>query len=91
MVPTPTELPGPREPELYWRAMDVEQTIADIERLERLFAAPDTRPLSASDISAANRRHDATLAHSPWFRLWQDYGLCCRPTPPMLRLPDMES
>lgn len=71
--------------------MDIEQTIAEIERLERLFAAPDTRPLSASDISAANRRHDAILAHSPWFRLWQDYGLCCRPAPPMLRLPDMES
>jgi hypothetical protein len=25
-----------------------------------------------SDISAANRRHDEMLAHSPWFRLWQN-------------------
>jgi hypothetical protein len=44
------------------------ETIAEIERLERIFAAPDTRPLSPSDISAANRRHDEMLAHSPWFR-----------------------
>jgi hypothetical protein len=58
--------------------MDAEQTIADIERLERIFAAPDTRPLSASDFAAANRRHDEMLAHSPWFRIWQDYGVCCR-------------
>ena len=71
--------------------MDIEQTIADIERLERMLAVPDTRPLSASDLAAANRRHDAMLARSPWFRLWQEYGLCCRPAPPMLRLPDLES
>lgn len=49
--------------------MDAEQTIADIERLERIFAARDTRPLSPSDFAAANRRRDDTLAHSPWFRL----------------------
>jgi hypothetical protein len=59
--------------------MDAERTIADIEWLERMFAVPDNRPLSDSDISAANRRHDETLAHSPWFRLWQQYGVCCRP------------
>jgi hypothetical protein len=34
--------------------MDTEQTIAEIEWLERIFAAPDMRPLSASDLSAAN-------------------------------------
>jgi len=50
--------------------MDAEQTIADIERLERIFAAPDTRPLAPSDLAAANRRHDEMLAHSPWLRLW---------------------
>ena len=58
--------------------MDVEQIISEIERLERMFAVPDTRPLSPSDLSAANRRHDEMLAHSPWFRLWQHYGVCCR-------------
>ncbi|MGD0180564.1 MAG: hypothetical protein ABSC15_12180 [Terriglobales bacterium] len=58
--------------------MDAERTITEIEWLERVYAAPDTRPLNASDISAANRRHDDLLAHSPWFRLWQQYGLCCR-------------
>jgi hypothetical protein len=58
--------------------MDAEQTIAEIERLERIFADPDTRPLGPSDFAAANRRHDEMLAHSPWFRLWQQYGTCCR-------------
>ena len=63
--------------------MDVERTIDDIEQLEEMFEAPDIRPFSASDVSAANRRHDETLANSPWFRLWQDFGICCR-----LRGPD---
>ena len=58
--------------------MDAERTIDEIEWLERIFTAPDTRPLSPSDLSAANRRHDETNAHSPWFRLWQSYGICCR-------------
>jgi hypothetical protein len=58
--------------------MDAERTIHDIEQLEEMFEARDIRPLSASDISAANRRHDEMLAHSPWFQLWQRYGLCCR-------------
>ncbi len=71
--------------------MDTEQTIAEIERLERIFAEPDNRRLSASDLAAANRRHDEMLAHSPWFRLWQRYGVCCQPEPPVLRLGDMES
>jgi hypothetical protein len=68
--------------------MDAEQTIAEIERLERIFAEPDTRPLSASDLSAANRRHDDMLAHSPWFRLWQHFGVCCRAESPVLHLPE---
>jgi hypothetical protein len=71
--------------------MDVEQTIAEIECLERIFAVPDTRPLGPSDLSAANRRHDETLANSPWFRLWQRYGVCCRPEAPVLHLGEIES
>jgi hypothetical protein len=55
--------------------MDVERIIDDIEQLQEMFEAPDIRPLSASDISAANRRHDEMLAHSPWFRLWQHFGV----------------
>ena len=58
--------------------MDTEQTIAEIERLERIFAVPDTRPLNPSDLSAANRRHDEMNAHTPWFRLWHRYGICRR-------------
>jgi len=58
--------------------MDTERRIAEIEWLERIFTVPDTRPLGPSDFSAANRRHDDLLAHSPWFRLWQRYGVCCR-------------
>jgi hypothetical protein len=44
--------------------MDVERIIDDIEQLQEMFEAPDIRPLSASDISAANRRHDEMNAHS---------------------------
>jgi hypothetical protein len=43
-----------------------------------MLEAPDIRPLRASDISAANRRHDDAVAYSPWFRLWQRYGVCYR-------------
>ena len=71
--------------------MDVEQTIAEIEQLEEMFEAPDIRPLSASDISAANRRHDEMLADSPWFRLWQRYGVCCRTESTVLQLGKSES
>jgi hypothetical protein len=38
--------------------MDVERIIDDIEQLQEMFEAPDIRPLSPNDISAANRRHD---------------------------------
>ena len=48
--------------------MDVERIIADIEQLEEMYEAPDIRSLNASDVSAAYRRHDETLANSPWFR-----------------------
>jgi hypothetical protein len=71
--------------------MDPEQTIAEIELLERMFARADTRPLSPSDIAAANRRHDRKLANSPWFRLWESYGICCRPAPPEFRLGEVDS
>jgi hypothetical protein len=66
--------------------MDTEQTIVEIETLERIFAVPDTRPLSVSELAAANRRHDELLAHSPWFRIRQRYGVCCRDESPILRL-----
>jgi hypothetical protein len=33
---------------------------------------------AATDISAANRRHDEMLVHGPWFRIWQQFGACCR-------------
>ncbi|HEY7352482.1 MAG TPA: hypothetical protein VH596_06905 [Terriglobales bacterium] len=71
--------------------MNVERTIAEIESLERMFTAPDTRPMTASDLSAANRRHDERLAKSPWFRLWQSYGICCRGESPSLQLGEIES
>jgi hypothetical protein len=66
--------------------MDAEQTIGEIESLERIFAVPDTRPLNSNDLAAANRRHDERNSHSPWFRLWQSYGVCCRSEPALLRL-----
>jgi hypothetical protein len=70
--------------------MDAEQTITEIERIEGIFAMTDTRPLSASDLWAANRRHDEMLAHSPWFRLWQRYGVCCQAESPVMQLGEME-
>jgi len=71
--------------------MDVERIIDEIEQLEEMFEAADTRPFSANDISAANRKHDEMLAHSPWFRLWQDFGVCCRSESPTLRLDGIET
>src|SRR5438876_11999121 len=71
--------------------MDIERIIDEIEQLEEIFDAPDTRPLNATDISAANRRHDEMLAHSPWFRLWQSYGVCCRTEAPVCQLPGASS
>jgi len=82
-----TSIDLPRLSVGYCDGMDVERIIDDIEQLQEMFEAPDIRPLSSSDISAANRRHDETLAHSPWFRLWQRHGICCRAEPPVLRLP----
>jgi hypothetical protein len=70
--------------------MEIEKVIAEIEWLERSFAAPDRRQLTERQISAANRKHDEKLAHSPWFKLWQSYGICCRTEPPALRLPGAE-
>jgi hypothetical protein len=71
--------------------MDVERIIYYIEQLQEMFETPDIRPLSASDISAADRRHDEVLAHSPWFQLWQRYGVCCRPESPPLSLGYIDS
>jgi len=68
--------------------MDVERVIDEIQQLEEMFEAPDIRPFNASHISAANRRHDERLAQSPWFRLWQDFGVCCRPEARQIRLPE---
>jgi hypothetical protein len=70
--------------------MDVERTINDIEQLQEMFEAPDIRPLSASDISAANRRHDDKLANSPWFRIWKHYGVCCRTESPVFRFGEVD-
>jgi len=60
--------------------MNIEQTIAEIEWLERISSLADTRSLSASDLADANRRHDKAQISSPWFRLWQvrstDGGTC---------------
>lgn len=75
----------------YTVSMDVERIINEIEQLEEIFEAPDIRPLTASDISAANRRHDEALASSPWFRLWQHFGVCCRPESSELRIGQTDS
>jgi hypothetical protein len=75
---------------LYWR-VDVERTISDIESLEEMYKMPDIRPLNAADILAANQRHDKKQANSPWFRLWQHYGIRCRSESPVLQLGEVGS
>ena len=59
------------------------------EKAETSTYADCIRPLSLSDLAAANRRHDV-FAHSPWFRLWQQYGVCCRTESPTLLLREIE-
>lgn len=71
--------------------MDIERIIDEIEQLEQLFEAPDIRPLTPSDVSAANSRHDRQNINSPWFRLWKDFGVCCRSEASEFRLGDIES
>jgi hypothetical protein len=71
--------------------MQADETIAEIERLEKIFSLPDPRPLNTNDIAAANRRHDQQQANSPWFRLWQRYGVCCRAESPTLRLGEINA
>lgn len=61
-----------------WIRMDTDQTIGEVESLERMFALPDTRPLTERDLSAANSRHDHLNANSPWFKMWRDFGACSR-------------
>jgi len=73
---------------LYCVQMDVERIIDDIEQLEEMFDTPDIRPLSASDVAAANRRHDQMNASNPWFRLWRHFGVCCRSESPVIQLPE---
>jgi hypothetical protein len=46
-----------------------------------MFEAPDIRPLSTSDLLAANRRHDEMLANSPWFRLCRHTACVAAPSP----------
>ena len=70
--------------------MDAEKTIAEIELLERIFAVRDPPAAKRKQSRSSNRRHDEMLAHSPWFRLWQRYGICCRSESPVLRPGDGE-
>jgi len=61
--------------------MGVERIIDAIEQLQEMFEAPDIRPLSSSDISAANRRHDEMLAISPWFGCGSILASAAEPSP----------
>jgi hypothetical protein len=67
--------------------MDIEKTIADIEKLEQIHALPDPRPITMSDREVANRIHDEVYANNPWFKLWQRYGVSSRHEPPSFNPP----
>ena len=60
--------------------MDVDRIIDDIEQLPEMFEG-DIRSLSASDISAANRRYDEMLAHSPGFGCGSGMASAAEPSP----------
>jgi len=49
--------------------MDVGRIIEDIEQLEEMFEAPDIRPLSASDVSAANQQSVVPAMAGLWYLL----------------------
>jgi len=68
--------------------MDAEQIIAEIEQLEEMFEAPDIRPLSASDISAANRNARQQPVVSDLAGLW---GLLSLVSVSVLRLGERKS
>jgi hypothetical protein len=55
--------------------MNLENNIAEIEWLERLYSLPDTRSPQLDDFRTANQSHDETYAKNPWFKLWKRYGL----------------
>jgi hypothetical protein len=55
--------------------MDADQTISEIEWLERMYEAPDKRPLRPADREDANQKHDERNAQNPWFKLWRRYGV----------------
>jgi hypothetical protein len=46
-----------------------------------MFEAPDIRPLSVSDIPAANRRHDDALAHTRGFGFGRGMVCVAEPNP----------
>ena len=56
-----------------------------------MFEAPDIRPLSPSDISAANRRHVEVLARSRGFGFGSDMAFVADLEAPDLRLGEIES
>jgi hypothetical protein len=47
--------------------MNVDQTITEIERLERMFAVPDTRPLSISEICTVLECPVSGNPHPPYY------------------------
>lgn len=70
--------------------MDVERIIDEIEQLQEMFEAPDIRPLSASNIFAANQRHDEMLAQSLGSRLGSILASAADLNP-LIRLGERES
>jgi hypothetical protein len=61
--------------------MDAEQILAEIDLLECIFAVPDTRPLSTSDLAAANRRHDEMTRIARGFGFGSGMASVAEPSP----------
>jgi hypothetical protein len=50
-----------------------------------------SRSEQATSLLPIGGTHEEMLAHSPWFRLWERYGVCCRTEFPVLQLGEIES
>jgi hypothetical protein len=70
--------------------MDVERIVDDIEQLQQMFEAPDIRPFSVSDVSAAIEGTTICLPIAVGFGSGR-YGVRGRAESPAIRLGERES
>jgi hypothetical protein len=65
-----------------WRAAD-----SGTQTIRLIF----DQPQRLARISLVFEETETERAHSPWFRLWLHFGVCCRPESPAIRLGEIET